>query len=82
MEDKRPKKNLNLIEEMFDCTIDIEWRATSSLKLHSGQRIKYGTVSNTPDEYGFFTFESDWNETELCCLCNEVDIPSLYKGNL
>ena len=79
---KKPKKNMDLIDEMFDCSVDIEWQATSSLATYIGKRLGHKTVISEPDRYGFFTVESDWGDTELCCLCNDIDIPSLYRGNL
>ena len=79
---KKPKKNMDLIDEMFDCNVEIEWQATSSLATYIGKRLGHRTVVTEPDRYGFFTVESDWDDTELCCLCNEIDIPSLYRGNL
>ena len=79
---KKPKKNMDLIDEMFDCNVEIEWQATSTLSTYIGKRLGYRTVASEPDRYGFFTVESDWDDTELCCLCNEIDIPSLYRGNL
>lgn len=79
---KKPKKNLDLINEMFDCEVNIEWQATSSLVTYIGKRIEHRTVISEPDRYGFFTVESDWLGMELWCLCNEIDIPSLYRGNL
>lgn len=79
---KKPKKNMDLINEMFDCDVNIEWQATSSLATYIGKRIGHRTVISEPDKYGFFTVESDWDGTELWCLCNEIDIPSLYRGNL
>ena len=79
---KKPKKNMDLINEMFDCDVNIEWQATSSLATYIGKRIGHRTVISEPDRYGFFTVEYDWGDTELWCLCNEIDIPSLYRGNL
>ena len=79
---KKPKKNMDLIDERFDCNVEIEWQATSTLSTYIGKRLGYRTVVSEPDRYGFFTVESDWDDTELCCLCNEIDIPSLYRGNL
>lgn len=79
---KKPKKNMDLIDEMFDCNVEIEWQSTSSLVTYIGKRIGHRTVISEPDRYGFFTAESDWDDTELCCLCNDIDIPSLYRGNL
>ena len=79
---KKPKKNMDLINEMFECDVNIEWQATSSLVTYIGKRIGHRTVISEPDRYGFFTAESDWGDTELWCLCNEIDIPSLYRGNL
>ena len=79
---KKPKKNMDLINEMFDCDVNIEWQATSSLATYIGKRIGHRTVVSEPDRYGFFTVESDWDGTELWCLCNKIDIPSLYRGNL
>lgn len=80
---KKFKKNLDLIEEMYDCRVCIEWRPTSTLGVYIGKHLGCGIVNSKPDGYGFFTREADWdNSTELCCLCNEIDIPSLYRGNL
>ena len=79
---KKPKKNMDLINEMFECDVNIEWQATSSLATYTGKRIGHRTVISEPDRYGFFTTEADWGDTELWCLCNEIDIPSLYRGNL
>ena len=79
---KKPKKNMDLINEMFECDVNIEWQATSSLATYIGKRIGHKTVISEPDRNGFFTAESDWGDTELWCLCNEIDIPSLYRGNL
>ena len=79
---KKPKKNMDLINEMFECDVNIEWQATSSLSTYIGKRIGHKMVISEPDRYGFFTVESDWGDTELWCLCNEIDIPSLYRGNL
>lgn len=80
---KKFKKNLDLIEEMYDCRVCIEWRPTSTLGVYIGKHLGCGTVNSKPDGYGFFTREADWdNSTELCCLCNDYNIPSLYRGNL
>lgn len=80
---KKFKKNLDLIEEMYDCRVCIEWRPTSTLGIYIGKHLDCGTVNSEPDRYGFFTREADWdNSTELCCLCNDIHIPSLYRGNL
>lgn len=80
---KKFKKNLDLIEEMYDCRVCIEWRPTSTLGVYIGKHLGCGTVNSEPDRYGFFTREADWdNSTELCCLCNDYNIPSLYRGNL
>ena len=74
---------LDLIEEMYDCRVCIEWRPTSTLGVYIGKHLGCGTVNSEPDRYGFFTREADWdNSTELCCLCNDYNIPSLYRGNL
>lgn len=80
---KKFKKNLDLIEEMYDCRVCIEWRPTSTLGVYIGKHLGCGIVNSMPDGYGFFTREADWdNSTELCCLCNDYNIPSLYRGNL
>lgn len=80
---KKFKKNLDLIEEMYDCSVCIEWRPTSTLGVYIGKHLGCGIVNSKPDGYGFFTREADWdNSTELCCLCNDYNIPSLYRGNL
>ena len=81
--DKKFKKNLDIIEEMYDCRVCIEWRPTSTLGVYIGKHLGCGTVNSEPDRYGFFTREADWdNSTELCCLYNDIHIPSLYRGNL
>ena len=81
--DKKFKKNLDIIEEMYDCRVCIEWRPTSTLGVYIGKHLGCGTVNSELDRYGFFTREADWdNSTELCCLCNDIHIPSLYRGNL
>ena len=36
---KKPKKNMDLINEMFECDVNIEWQATSSLATYIGKRI-------------------------------------------
>lgn len=80
---KKFKKNLDLIEEMYDCRVCIEWRPTSTLGVYIGKHLGCGIVNSKPNGYGFFTREADWdNSTELCCLCNDYNIPSLYRGNL
>ena len=80
---KKPKKNSDLIEEMYDCSVCMEWRPTSTLGIYVGKHLGCGTVISEPDRYGFFTREADWDgSTELCCLCNGINIPSLYRGNL
>ena len=80
---KKPKKNSDLIEEMYDCSVCMEWRPTSTLGIYVGKHLGCGTVISEPDRYGFFTREADWDgSTELCCLCNGIKIPSLYRGNL
>ena len=78
----KTKRNMDLVEDMFDCSLDISWWSMSTLGVYMGKRIRHGTVSSDPDKYGFFTFETDWNETRLCCLCYNTGIPSLYRGNL
>ena len=80
---KKFKKNLDLIEEMYDCRVCIDCRPTSTLGVYIGKHLGCGIVNSKPDGYGFFTREADWdNSTELCCLCNDYNIPSLYRGNL
>ena len=78
----KTKRNMDLVEDMFDCSLDISWWSMSTFGVYMGKRIRHGTVSSDPDKYGFFTFETDWNETRLCCLCYNTGIPSLYRGNL
>ena len=50
---KKPKKTWDLINEMFDCDVNIEWQATSSLATYIGKRIGHRTVISEPDRYGF-----------------------------
>lgn len=77
------KNNKEFIEKEFDCKIEIKWQASVSPMLYLGQQIGEGTVSQEPDKYGFFTFETYWDATtELCCMGNSGVRPSLYKGNL
>ncbi len=77
------KNNKEFIEKEFDCKIKIKWQTSVSPMLYLGQQIGEGTVSQEPDKYGFFTFETYWDETtELCCMGNSGVRPSLYKGNL
>ena len=80
--DKKPKKNEDLIENKFDCCVDVRWQASVSPILYIGQQLRYGTISSLPDKLGFFTLETDWDETELCCIGNNGAKPSLYKGQL
>ena len=57
---KKFKKNLDLIEEMYDCRVCIEWRPTSTLGVYIGKHLGCGIVNSKPDGYGFFTREADW----------------------
>ena len=70
------------IEEEYDCKVSIQSHPSISPYLFPDQRIRYGTVTNGPDKWGFFTLESDWDETSLCCVGNKTELPSLYKGKL
>ena len=79
---KKDKKNKDMIEDLFDCSVDIRWQASESPMLYLGQQLRYGTVGSLPDKYGFFTFETNWDDTELCCVGNCGAQPSLYKGSL
>lgn len=79
--ENKPKKNTDLIERMFDCNIYINWTAISKRYVQIGQHLKYGIVDSDPDKFGFFVLKSSY-ETELCCLGNNIDEPSLYRGNL
>ena len=81
-DEKGTKNNKDLLEEKFDCDIAIRWQASVSPILYLGQHLKYGTVSCAPDKHGFFTLETNWDETELCCIGNKSPKPSLYKGDL
>lgn len=81
-EEKKPKKNRDLIEEEFDCSVDIRLQASVSPMIYLGQHLRYGTVSGAPDKYGFFTLESEWEGTTLCCVGDNGARPSLYRGNL
>lgn len=82
-EDGSPKRNKDMVEERFGCSIEIEVHPSSSPILYQGQYFKYGTVVSAPDAYGFFTLESNWDHTdELCCMSHRIDAPSLYKGLL
>lgn len=79
---KKIQKNKDMIEKMFDCSVDVSWVATSSLCTYAGKHFNNGTLIGDPDKYGFFTLEKNWGGMELCCLCNKIDIPSLYGGVL
>lgn len=80
-EGNKPKKNMDVLEEMFDCDVTVKWVATSSPNIYSGKRLGYGIVTDKPDSHGFFMMKMDWDELRLCCLCNNIDIPSLYRIN-
>lgn len=81
-EGKSPRKNKDLIEEKFNCSVDIRWQASMYSDLMPGQSIRYGTVSSSPDKYGFFMLDTEWDDLELCCVESEGIRPSLYKGLL
>lgn len=74
------RRNKDAIEEEYDCKVNIQSHPSISPYLFPDQRIRYGTVTNGPDKWGFFTLESDWDETSLCCIGNKTELPSLYKG--
>lgn len=76
------RRNKDAIEEEYDCKVNIQSHPSISPYLFPDQRIRYGTVTNGPDKWGFFTLESDWDETSLCCIGNKTELPSLYKGKL
>lgn len=81
-EGKSPRKNKDLIEEKFNCSVDIRWQASMYSDLMPGQSIRYGTVSSSPDKYGLFMLDTEWDDLELCCVEREGIRPSLYKGLL
>lgn len=74
------RRNKDAIEEEYDCKVNIQSHPSISPYLFPDQRIRYGTVTNGPDKWGFFTLESDWDETSLCCIGNKTELPSPYKG--
>ena len=76
------RRNKDAIEEEYDCKVSIQSHPSISPYLFPDQHIRYGTVTNGPDKWGFFTLESDWDETSLCCIGNKTELPSLYKGKL
>ena len=82
LNEENRRKHIALIEEQFNCSIDIRWQASMTPFLYMGQQLRYGTVSREPDRLGFFTLDTTWDETELCCLVNNGERPSLYKGLL
>ena len=82
LNEENRRKHIALIEEQFNCSIDIRWQASMTPFLYTGQQLRYGTVSREPDRLGFFTLDTTWDETELCCLVNNGERPSLYKGLL
>lgn len=79
---KKIKRNKNVIEDTYHCDIDIRPQASNCMTLHSGQNFCRGIVACDPDCYGFFTLDTDWGETLLCCVGNGNRLPSLYKGML
>ena len=81
-EGESPRKNKELIEEKFNCSVDIRWQASMYSDLMPGQSIRYGTVSSSPDKFGFFMLDTEWDDLELCCVESEGIRPSLYKGLL
>lgn len=79
---KKRKRNKNVIEDTYHCDIDIRPQASNCMTLYAGQNFCRGTVVCDPDCYGFFTLDTDWGETLLCCVGNSSGQPSLYKGML
>lgn len=78
-ESNKPKKNMDVLEEMFDCDVSVKWIATSSLDIYLGKYFGHGIVTDKPDSHGFFMMKMDWDELRLCCMCNNIDVPSLYR---
>lgn len=76
------KKNKDVLEKKYDCSISIRTMASSSRIPYIGQRLSYRTVTSDPNTLGFFTVESDWSDTDLYCLINNANPPSLYRGLL
>lgn len=76
------KRNKDVIEEKYDCSVDIQMQPSSCAAVYLGQQMRYSIVTSAPDAYGFFTLETDWDEVTLCCMGNKADTPSLYRGEL
>ena len=81
-DDKKAKRNKDVIEEKYHCDIDISSYPSTSVVLYSGQLFRHGIIVDTPDSAGFFTLEYDWHDPDLCCLGNGIAQPSLYRGQL
>lgn len=80
---KTGKRNKELLEEKYDCSIRIQIQPSVSQIPYIGQHINYATVISEPDSLGFFNTESDWDgEVNLLCISHYGGRPSLYKGNL
>lgn len=80
---KTGKRNKELLEEKYGCSIEIQIQPSVSQVPYIGQHINYATVISEPDSLGFFSTESDWNgEVNLLCISHYGGRPSLYKGNL
>lgn len=80
---KTGKRNKELLEEKYDCSIEIQIQPSVSQVPYIGQHINYATVISEPDSFGFFSTESDWDgEVSLLCISHYGGLPSLYKGNL
>lgn len=80
---KTEKRNKELLEEKYDCSIEIQIQPSVSQVPYIGQYINHATVISEPDSLGFFSTESDWDgEVNLLCISHYGGRPSLYKGNL
>ena len=49
---KKFKKNLDLIEEMYDCRVCIEWRPTSTLGVYIGKHLGCGSRTDMASSHG------------------------------
>lgn len=82
-EDGKKRKNRDLIDEEFEiCTYHTSLKsATDNLEID--QSTSYGTILSAPDQHGFFTIKSDYDDDiELGCILTRHCAPSLYRGEI
>ena len=85
-QDEIKEKNLNknMLEDKYDCQIEIVTISSVSPIPYIGLQLNHGTVTSNPDALGFFTIEHErhCNVSELYCFIGNVYTPSLYRGSL